>query len=449
MFFQFFRIFLILQVCLFSLEAFSESALFFQNLSKKINKNPSMAAKICNKRLAFEISDKRFKYLNKTYQKKKLDPKRTLFFEKLISFCVNEVMPKSYKKDRITFRENLVKFVGGIISRRLLNYDKAFLVAINYIYSKNDNFVKQANNNILKSLTKLTNLNDFTKVYKVYLTSILEKIILQGNLNISNKFIDLIKFKNRESKEIKLDLEMTTARLLTLHGKFLESKSLYEKILKDNEKTNNRSVLIAKIEYASTLRSLEKNKESMKVMLSIESGLESNASDALKAWFFLEKSQLDFEVNKNFKSANKLLKKSENFYLKSKRTKNLYFVHLKRAEFFRRLGSYRESKSELKNAASYLKNYQNSPMYLFEYYYQLAITDFYLKKLNALSKTINKINGIMFLTAEASKYSALLAPLKAFLKNDKSLLSAAIKQKNKYQQNPLKNRDIDRCLDQN
>jgi tetratricopeptide (TPR) repeat protein len=410
------KILLIVQIIFWSIQSIGAPNLFLKNLSKKIDKRPGLVVRVCNKRLTFEVSKTIGKSSSQLQLERRLNSNRALFLSQLIEFCSKKAMPKASKKDRLIYREILLNFASGIIPKNFNGYESAFSNAIESVYSERDSLIELANKKLLRSLEILPNEANLEILYFGYLANLIEKIIPYGNLNSSKNFINLIKQKKGISNLIKYELEATTARLLFLHGKFTESKSLYESVILSEKNVKGISSLIARIEYASVLRSLGRYKESEKFMLSAESELQSKGHNAFWGWFFLEKSQLDFAVNQNFKSANKLLKKSEDFYKKANRGRNFYFTHLKRAEFLRKVGKLQNSKNELKKASGFLKEYQHSPLYLFEYLYQSALTDFYLRDIDALRNIVNQIEGTMRLTNETQKYRVLLAPLLAHLK---------------------------------
>jgi len=403
---------------------------FFKNLEKNFNKNPKMIIKICNKRLDHEI--KRIITVSDTsiiYQKQK-------FLLKFITFCSGKAIINT--KDSFNYKKTLIKFASEVLKNGLLGYQKPFQQAINDIYSSNTNTLSIANRKFLASIDEVNiGPKNFKLVFSGYLKKLIETTIPIGNFNFSKKLISTLIQKEKTPEEIRLKLKLLLARVFSLQGQLKKSKHIYESI-----PYNNRS-LIVKIEYASILSRLGKFKESKKHLSMTQSELPIKGKKALWGWLFFEKAQLEFSINKDFKTSNDLLTQSESNYKLGKRKKNLFFTNIKRAEFYRKIGKYALARAELSKAKFYLKNYINNPMNLYEYYYQQAFLEFKQKNSEALKQTILLVGRVMSRTGEPHKYQTLIHPLLAYLKKDTKLLKEVVLKKNNYIYCPSKSKEVD------
>lgn len=425
-----------------------DTNLFLKNLTDKLTTQPELVIEICNKRLEIEASNSQTKETTQGKNVENLHGKRAEFLEKFINFCAEKVFPIAKNSEKVQFKNSLMEFCSGLIGKGLLGYEPVFSEALFFIFSEpNKDFIVTASKKISDGLSLLPkNFTNMGSLYASYLSPLIEKIIPYGNFKLSSNLIEKIKSKMYlPSKDI-LDLNIKMARVLFFHGYYTESSKLYETHILNQINLVGLKKLIARIEYATALRNMGLLEESKKNMEIAEVDLQSTDSSAHKGWFYVEKAQLNFILNKDFKSANLLLSKAESFYKIANREKSFFFTQIARAMFQRKLKKFNESKANLTKANTHISHYQNNPIYSFEYYYQLSLLAFQTKDIPTLKKVNDQIADVMALTGKAAKYKALLAPLLISLTKGKKQLVEALSKKNQYKQDSLKNKEIDELL---
>lgn len=418
---------------------------FFKNVEKKMSENPSLAAKICEKRIQYEVLQLRSR--EQISLRQKMNPQSTKFLIDFISLCTDDIsfQNRISKELKENIKSVLFLLVEKILKYQLNEFEVALKKSLNYIFTdltvSKFNTLKNKLQKILYEVNSIVGMNP-NQDFALY---IIEKFNSYGDFNASKNTINNLKKKNSTQSDYITSLNLVLARTFLIEGKYSQSEQLYIGAIESQKLTTSQDI-ITKIEISMLYRELGNIEKSEKFIQSAEAGLNSNKFESLYGWFYLEKSQLMFEKNKKINDdVSKYLSRSE-FYYNKYGEQDLLFLHLKKSEFFRKLKKYDNAKYELDKASEYLSHYEGQPFYLFYFYYEQSILNFLNSSTSDLSKSIEELKKVTRFSSNNRKYYLLVAPLLSKKKGEIEKMRKQLSEGKHFFKDYFRKKEIDKLL---
>ena len=372
--------------------------LFLENLSRRIPKSPSLAAKICAKRLSYEAES-----LN-------LEKKSSYeFLEGLLNECL--------RIDKNLLRKRGWNSSFGQLGKALVKKEdpEGSLFFESFLSKAQSHFSRTDYMKFLTLNASVLGLETLSSAGITYGNKISRKMADVGMFSESVDLASTIETalqKDLHSTEVQEQVKMNLARSLALLRNFERARKKYREILEKHYKSTCDGSKKFPIFICIRLFNLEVESDNLliaaKLSVEIEKGLVGSKETNLRAWANLERGRLLAAQERYTEAAPQILKAKS---LAGKGSALRFFVMLEEAALLRKTRKFKQSERVLGEIENEYLRKSSTPFHKFYFFYEKILWSYAKREKNEFLSNLRKVRKFFSGTKAAKKFEALFRPL--------------------------------------